>query len=71
MKHLNRDFPGGPVVNTPHFQCREHEYDPWSGMHSAAKKLKTKPLKLNLTHNKDYVSGQHYIHFQIQDDLNR
>ena len=35
------------------------------------KDLKTKLLKLSLTHHKDYVSDQHYIHFQIQDDLNR
>ena len=35
------------------------------------KDLKTKPLNLSLTHDKDYVSDQHYIHFQIQDDLNR
>ena len=26
-----RDFPGGPVVKTPCFQCRGHEFDPWSG----------------------------------------
>ena len=25
------DFPGGPVAKTPCFQCREHEFDPWSG----------------------------------------
>ena len=26
-----RDFPGGPVVRTPHFHCRGHRVDPWSG----------------------------------------
>ena len=26
-----RDFPGGPVVKTLHFQCRGHGFDPWSG----------------------------------------
>ena len=26
-----RDIPGGPVVRTPSFHCREHGFDPWSG----------------------------------------
>ena len=26
-----RDFPRGPVVNTPCFQCRGPEFDPWVG----------------------------------------
>ena len=25
------DFPGGPVVKTPHSHCRGHGFDPWSG----------------------------------------
>ena len=25
------NFPGGPVVNTLHFQCRGRGLDPWSG----------------------------------------
>ena len=25
------DFPGGPVVKTPHSQCRGPGFDPWSG----------------------------------------
>ena len=25
------DFPGGPVVKTPHSQCRGHGFDPWLG----------------------------------------
>ena len=25
------DFPGGPVVKTPCFQCRGHRFDSWSG----------------------------------------
>ena len=25
------DFPGGPMVKTPHFQCRRFGFDPWSG----------------------------------------
>ena len=27
----SRDFPTGPVVKTPGFQCRGHRFDPWSG----------------------------------------
>ena len=30
MKSM-RDFPGGPVVKTPCFQCRAPGFDPWSG----------------------------------------
>ena len=26
-----RDFPGGPLVKTLHFQCRRGSFDPWSG----------------------------------------
>ena len=26
-----RDFPGGPVAKTPHFQCRAPRFDSWSG----------------------------------------
>ena len=26
-----RDFPGGPVVQTPCFHCKERRFDPWSG----------------------------------------
>ena len=26
-----RDFPGGPVAKTVHFQCRGPGFDPWSG----------------------------------------
>ena len=25
------DFPGGPVVKTPHSQCKGPGFDPWSG----------------------------------------
>ena len=27
----SEDFPGGPEVKTPHFHCRGHRFDPWSG----------------------------------------
>ena len=26
-----RDFADSPVVRTPRFHCREHEFSPWSG----------------------------------------
>ena len=26
-----RNFPGGLIVKTLHFQCRGHGFDPWSG----------------------------------------
>ena len=29
LKHM--DFPGGPVVKTPHFQSKGHGFNPWSG----------------------------------------
>ena len=25
-----QDFPGSPVVKTPHMECRGHGFDPWS-----------------------------------------
>ena len=31
LKKENRDFPGGPVVKTPHFRCRGHGFSPWWG----------------------------------------
>ena len=30
-RHVKRDFPGGPVVQTLCFCCRGHRFDPWSG----------------------------------------
>ena len=30
-KTKNRDFPGGPVVKTPHSQCRGHRFNPRLG----------------------------------------
>ena len=30
-KVKRRDFPGGPVVKTPHFHCRGRVFEPWSG----------------------------------------
>ena len=31
LKRGTLDFPGGPVVKTPHSQCRGRGFDPWSG----------------------------------------
>ena len=28
---IRGDFPGSPVVTTPHFHCREHKFSPWLG----------------------------------------
>ena len=30
-KYGLQDFPGSPVVKTPHFQCRGHGFSLWSG----------------------------------------
>ena len=30
-KYLPRDFPGGPVIKTPHFHCWGHGFNPWWG----------------------------------------
>ena len=31
VKDKVRDFPGGPVVEAPHFHCRGHRFNPWLG----------------------------------------
>ena len=31
MKPALGDFPGGPVANTSHSQCRGPRFDPWLG----------------------------------------
>ena len=38
------DFPGGPVVKTPRFQCRGHGFDPWSGKFCMSLKKKKKSM---------------------------
>ena len=44
LRTAKREFPGGPVVRTLHFQCREHGFSPWLGnshkMRGVAKKKK-------------------------------
>ena len=32
----SREFLGGPVIKTPDFHCRGHEFDPWSGKQDPA-----------------------------------
>ena len=29
--NASKDFPGNPVVKTPHFQCRGPRFSPWLG----------------------------------------
>ena len=29
FKIKEREFPGGPMVRTPHFHCRGHGFNPW------------------------------------------
>ena len=31
VKNVNTDFPGGPMVRTPHFHYKGHRFDPWLG----------------------------------------
>ena len=31
LAEQHREFPGGPVAGTPHFHCRGHRFNPWSG----------------------------------------
>ena len=31
IKNANREFPGGPVVRTPHFHCRGPRFDSLTG----------------------------------------
>ena len=38
----SKDFPGGPMANTPHSHARGPEFDPWSGnqiLHASTKTL--------------------------------
>ena len=47
----SRDFPGGPLVKSPRFQCRGYGFDPWLGNEDPTRcmaqpnKLKVKELK--------------------------
>ena len=66
------DFPRGPVVKTPHFQCKGHGFDPWSGnydpMCHAAKKLnKNKIIKIYIINiSRDFIS-LHKINFDYKN----
>ena len=61
-----QDFPGGPVVKTPHFHCRGHGFNPWQGSQDPAcfvakkkkKKKKTTSYRLvNPTATKNFTLG--------------
>lgn len=43
-----RNILGGPVVKTPHFQCREGGLDPWSGNMPHNQKKKKMLAVINL-----------------------
>ena len=47
-------FPGGPVLGTPSFQCRGHEFNPWSG-NSRATSPAVQPK--NRTKPEDNITG--------------
>ena len=38
-KTTSLDFPNGTVVKTPHFKCRRHGFDPWSGNYGQEYKI--------------------------------
>ena len=50
-----RDFPGGPVVKTPHCQCRGCRFNPWSGVYDPTCHAAQPKDKKNKTRT-------HYIH---------
>ena len=40
-----RDFPGGPVVKTPQFQCRGLRFHPWWGNYDSINHAAQSPRK--------------------------
>ena len=42
---MSQDFPAGPVVKTPRFNCRMHGFEPWSGLQCSALQPKKKKKK--------------------------
>lgn len=57
-----RNFPGGPVIKTPIFHCREYEFDPGWGVKipeaSWQKKKKHKTSNI-LTNSINFFNGPH------------
>ena len=52
----NRDFPGGPVAKTPSSQCRELEFDPWSGNQMPHATAKRSPVLQLRPHIVKYIN---------------
>ena len=56
LKYYARDFPGGPVVRTPRFQCRGHGFQPGSGNKDPTCCVaKKKKKKKNMLHNVSFL----------------
>ena len=53
-----RDFPGAAVVKIPHFQCRGHKFDSWSG---------TKVLLPWHGQQKSMIVKTGKLHFQLEN----
>ena len=52
-----RNIPGGPVVKTPRFQCREGGFDPWSRNMTHNQKKKKKMLAIIKEGDRNEVKG--------------
>ena len=46
IRTVSWNLPGGPVVKTLCFHCREHKFDPWSGEMLHGQKVKKKKKKI-------------------------
>ena len=58
MKWYSRDFPGGPVVTTLHFQCRGPEFAPWVGKIPWRRKWQLTPVFLpGISHGQRILVG--------------
>ena len=74
-KTPDRDFPGGPVVKTPCFQCRGRGFDPWSGNSDptcgTAKKTQNKQTNKKKTRTPDIQTNKNNSQFLLgsQKDL--
>ena len=63
LKYLLRDFPGGPVAETPGSQCTGLGFDLWSGNyipHAATKSLQA-TTKDPTCHSKDPVQLNNFF----------
>ena len=50
LKDELRDFPGGPMANTPRFQCKRPVLDFWSGNQNPYAATKSSHKNLNTIH---------------------